>query len=168
MLLERYWSHIQDCQDYIKRMFGCSVPIFSKIFKMCEVQHFVISKHNILWYEFGLSKVFSKYCGVPEIKYNWFCERWSRPLGPKTDGNDGFQFLLKWNRKVTHPKWSRIIIRSFRPTLLLISTIPPPPDPPNPESGFFPDFLTQHYRNRWQLHFPRLPHRSLENCIHSI
>ena len=53
----------------------------------------------------------------------------------------GFQVLPEWNRKVTSPKWSRVILRSFRAILLMIFTIkmaPQTPQTPNPQ--FSQDF----------------------------
>ena len=61
---------------------------------------------------------FLKYFGVPQIKYNWCWESWSRPLGPKTMSMMGFRVSPTWNPKGTSPKWSRIILRSFWATLL--------------------------------------------------
>ena len=53
-----------------------------------------------------------------------------------------FRGFPKWSRKVTSPKWSRIIRRSFRATLFLkftIKMVPPPcSETPDPE---FPSFF---------------------------
>ena len=56
----------------------------------------------------------------------------------------GFRVVLKWILKVTNPKWSRIILRSFWAHLSIIFTIkmpPPRPQTPNPDFvPYFPDF----------------------------
>ena len=48
MLVDRYWSHIQDSQEFIKRIFGfLSVPVYSNNVKFLEFQQFEICKNSI-------------------------------------------------------------------------------------------------------------------------
>ena len=63
----------------------------------------------------------------------------------KTMKNEGVRIFPKWIQKVTSPKWSRIIVRSFRATLFWKITVrmAPQTHPPDPKLWFFP------YRIRW-------------------
>ena len=52
---------------------------------------------------------------------------------PKTMEIIGFRVFQKWSRKVSRPKWSRIVLRSFRAIRFLKFTIELPPQAPKPE-----------------------------------
>ena len=81
------------------------------------------------------------------MENNWFGESWSRPPGPKTMKLKGFRVFPKWNRNVTNPEWSRIILRSFWATLLVEFTIKmPPQDPFRPQIRSFPRFSWIFYK----------------------
>ena len=69
--------------------------------------------------------------------------RWKledRRRRPQNHENEGFNVFPKWNRKVTSPKWSGIILRSFWAILVIIFTIEMAPDPLVPKSAFFRAF----------------------------
>ena len=47
MCFDRYWSHIQDFQDFIRRFFGMFGPCLSNIDKLLEIQNVEICKNNM-------------------------------------------------------------------------------------------------------------------------
>ena len=53
----------------------------------------------------------------------------------------GFRGFPKWNRKVTSPKWSRIILRSFRATLFSKSTVLKKLENPGSSIQYFPEII---------------------------
>ena len=71
----------------------------------------------------------------------WFWRLRTRPMQMR-----GFRVFPKWNRNVTNPRWSRIILRSFWPPLFSTSKIKmgpqTPPDPKTRISTDFPGFPT--------------------------
>ena len=69
---------------------------------------------------------------------------------PKTMTMIAFLVFPKWNRKVTSPKWSRIILRSFWAinNLINIYNWHGPPTPLNPKSAFVPGFPGSSIGNR--------------------
>ena len=83
-----------------------------------------------------MSRSALKYLSISKVKNNWFGESLSRPPGPKTTKMEGVGVLPKWNRKVTSPKSSRIILRSFWATLFSKFTVEMPPPPQTPNQAF--------------------------------
>ena len=88
--------------------------------------------------------------GGSEVQHNWLGETWTRPK-IRNHSNDGSSGSPKWNLKVTSPKWSRIMLRSFRPLFSqhLQSKLPPrPPQTPTPDSSWFSPILYSKYIHR--------------------
>ena len=63
-----------------------------------------------------------KYLGVSKVTHNWFGSH-GHVQNPKIMNMMGFQVFPKWNRKVTCPKWSRIILRSLMQGAWIILTV---------------------------------------------
>ena len=83
MFSGRYWSHIQDFQDFIWRIVGiCWCPPFRKI-KMLDLQHFEIYKNSML-------KQLWEFLRFIEVSWclqrwnSWFWEPGTRPEIPTT------------------------------------------------------------------------------------
>ena len=105
MFSGREWSHIQEFQEVIRRIFRIvrppSFPQFPN-FKMVR----------------DVSLDYLDYLGGSKVKDNGFWEPWSCPLGPKIMKMKTFLIFGKSKLKVTSPMWSRIILRSFWATPL--------------------------------------------------
>ena len=57
-------------------------------FRCFEIFQRISSRNDVVCFLY-----LSEYLGVPKIKYNWFWESWSRPLGPKSmEMKGGFGF----------------------------------------------------------------------------
>ena len=106
---------------------------------MFDLRSFEISEHNIFWkrsvislglfVSFGVKNSDSLFLGIMNTSKN-----------PKIMNMKGFRVFPKLNRKVTSPKWSRIIIRSCWAILLLIFTIKMPRSWPKHALIFSYDF----------------------------
>ena len=73
--------------------------------------------------------------------------------------NDGFSVFPTKIPKMTNPKSSRIFLRSFCATVLIIFTIKMHPRPPRPQIRIFPDFPDSHgksmlQRGNYKMHDP--------------
>ena len=83
-----------------------------------------------------------KYPGlVSKNKSYRFWESWTRPLGPRTMQMMGVRILTNWNRKITSPKWSRIVLRHSGDSFQNIYNKNGPPDRLEPHIAFFLDFV---------------------------
>ena len=131
MFFDRDWSHIQDFQKMQNGSWGLAG---TRLFHFSK-NDFQYSEMSI-FYDFVLFLNYLEQVGVLTIQNSWFGESWSRPLGPKIMKNMTFSIFPKWKLKVTSPKWSRIILRSFRATLFLEFTIKIAPRPPDPKTVF--------------------------------
>ena len=125
-----------------KRIFdGSSGFSGARFFQHCQIADKWISFPKIIFIsrqELSTFLYFLKYLGVPQIKYNWLWESWSRPLGVNAIKMAGFRVFLKWNRKVISPEWSRIILRSFWANVFSKSyNKHGPPDPQTPNLHLF-------------------------------
>ena len=88
--------------------------------------------------------------GGLKVKYNCFKESWTRPK--IRESSKWWGFGPKLILKVTSPKWSRIILRSFRAHLFLKFTVKfPAPDPNTDFPGFYMKTHPLHVRiGYWQ------------------
>ena len=126
----------------------CSALVFSNIFRNC-LPGFLISPNSMFhkWFWFFLNYFGVIWC--PKIKYNWCWKSCSRPLGPTTMNMMSFRVFLWWIRKITSPKWSGMILRSFWAILWMKFTVKMPsqtPQTPSPDfSLFFPDSENRFY-----------------------
>ena len=128
---DRYWSNIQASPDFIKR-----------IFRIVRFPFFKTFAHIYIFEVLGFLPIFC-FKDASEIVLNYL----QQVCVSRVDNNCfwetmkmSFRISPKWNRKVTNPKWTWIIIRSFRAYLFLKFTIkmsPPTPPPPDPKSGCF-------------------------------
>ena len=134
VLVDSYWSHIQDFQESMRRNYKLvRSPSFSTFSKFQNSQK--QSPRKIL----------------PEmIRYlSWtICSNFCVPKPPIIGlGSHGHvrhirkpwkmscRVFLKWIRKVTSPNLSRIILRSFWATVFFKSTMKMPPTPQTPKTS---------------------------------
>ena len=123
-----------------------SAPVFSNISEFSIVQDHETSQHNISPKHLCISIVLLDMCeypGVSKVQNNWFGESWTCPKIWTQWKWWVFEFFPKWNRTVTSPTWSRIIIRSFRATLFLKLTVKMSP---RPQIQCVPRFARMLYR----------------------
>ena len=178
MLFDRYWSHntnftfhvFEDIDSIIKisiisiscflkilipysifsRIYKedlqtVSARVFSNIFKVLDVQDFVISKNVFFEKDSTFLELFEVIWVSPKTKLVLGV------MSPSENPNI-LQMMLfwlpKWNQKVTSPKRSRIILRSFKATLFLTFTIKMSPRPPQTPK---PDFPRIFYRESMDI-----------------
>ena len=75
--------------------FGIYRPHLFHFSEIGDLQNLDISKDTIFKNDSGFRIKYLELFGVPKIKYKWFWESWSCPLGPKTMKTTAFQLLPK-------------------------------------------------------------------------
>ena len=144
MFLGRYWAHVQDLNQFLIRIFriswATSFPTFSKCWRS-KILIFVKLRCLTKMVR-ELSWIILSYLVGPTFK-TIVLGVMDTSQNPKLMKRMSFQVFPTWNLKVTNPKRSRIILRSFRAPLFLKSAMkmaPRPPRPLDPKSGFQPHF----------------------------
>ena len=168
VIFERYWSHTQDVQTFIKRIFRiCRPPSVSNTLKRDDFRFSTSPSNKMIW-DFScflLSQSVSSKFKVIGLGNHWHVRKSNNPW------NYRLLDFPKWMLKVTDPKLSRIILWSVLAILFLKFTIQMTPQTPSdPKSGCFPNFPGCPVRNRphWTLWHPTLhpticplaPHRN--------
>ena len=137
--VSKYYTYSRFSKDQTDLQ-DVSVHVFSNIFKISDLQQTDISSF-CLRYFLIFAWISWSHLVYPKLKRICFLGPWTRPLNPRTMKMIVFRTFLKWNQKVTSPKWSRIILRSFWPILFvefIVQMVPQTPQTPNLD--FSPDF----------------------------
>ena len=100
MFFDRYWSHIQDSREFIRRVLRI---VGTRLFKQNAILDFPkILKFLKHVFEHDLRCVLKclQYLGVAKVKHDWFWGPWSWPLGPKIMNMRLFGFLESETEKL--------------------------------------------------------------------
>ena len=113
MFFDRYWSHIQDLQDFNRRIVGVfRRPSFRKFVKILEFHNSEIYKNSTSPKWFCIFLILLRYPGVPKNRNNCFGGR-GHVRKSLNHRNEEFRSLPRANRIVIRPNWTGIILRSF-------------------------------------------------------
>ena len=129
--LDRYWSHIKDSQEFIRRINGiCQPPSFRKIMLFLRNKNLRFLESYCFNNDTVLSGIIWSHLVLPELEIIVFGNggHVKHPKVMKMGVCGGF---AKWSGKVTSPKWSRILLRSFWATLLLEFEVKMAPQTPS-------------------------------------
>ena len=126
----RYWFHIRESQQFIRRIYGIPTNWNVRFRDFWGPQH--------LMFENGLGMFLKNWSnfGGSKVENNGFWESWSCPLCPKVMEMRIVGVFGKWNRKATSPIWSRIILRSFWATVIKMYSKNGAQIPADPKTGF--------------------------------
>ena len=114
MFPRRYRSrsqYFEIWQDGPQGFYGTRFVMFVDVVNF-QISENIIFENNLLCF-----LNYSEQFGGAKVRNKWFWGSWSCLLGPKIMIMMNFLIFGKWNRKVTSPKWSRIVLQSFWATL---------------------------------------------------